>query len=303
MKIKDLKKDLEASLKNDIIKCNEKLKDHTSFKLGGPCEILITPTSDEEVITSVKLCKKWDVPFFIIGNGSNLIIKDGGFKGVIIKLTSLKDIICAGEKVVAKAGATLASVSAVALKNSLKGMEFASGIPGTVGGAIAMNAGAYGGEMKDILESVKVINEQGEIFDIALRDLELGYRTSIVQKNNYIVLEAVFSLEIGNESEIRDRMNDLNTRRKDKQPLSYPSAGSTFKRPPNNFAGKLIEDAGLKGYSVGGAMVSEKHAGFVINYDNATANDVLTLIGKVQEKIKDTYDIELETEVKIIGEE
>lgn len=303
MNIKDFKIELEECLKSDIIRYNENLRKHTSFKLGGPCEILISPTKEEEVIEAIELCKKWSIPYFILGNGSNLIIKDGGFRGAMIKLTSLKDIECKGNKIISKSGATLAAVSGVALKNSLKGMEFASGIPGTVGGAITMNAGAYGGEMKDILESVKVLTQDGDILNIPVEGLELAYRSSVVTKNNYIVLEAIFSLEDGNPEDIRNRMNELNSRRKDKQPLTYPSAGSTFKRPPDHFAGKLIEDAGLKGFSVGGAMVSEKHAGFVINYDNATADDVLTLIGKVQEKVKDAYDIDLETEVKVIGEE
>lgn len=232
-----------------------------------------------------------------------MLIKDGGFKGVIIKLTSLKNIEVDNNKITVESGATLAMVSGVALKNSLKGMEFASGIPGTVGGAVTMNAGAYGGEMKDILESVKVITPSGDIIELTVDELELSYRSSKIQKDNYVLIEAVFSLEEGNPDEIRGLMNDLNSRRKDKQPLNYPSAGSTFKRPPNYYAGKLIEDAGLKGFSVGGAMVSDKHAGFVINYDNATAKDVITLIQKVQEKVKEEYGIELEPEVKIIGEE
>lgn len=303
MNIIDFKNRLEDCLDKDIVKYSEVLKDYTSFKLGGPCTALILPTKKEEVYTTVKLCKEYNIPFFILGNGSNLIVKDGGFKGVIIKLTSMKNIQVEGNKITAESGATLGMVSSVALKNNLKGMEFASGIPGTVGGSISMNAGAYGGEMKDIVESAKVLTESGDIINLSRDELEFSYRTSTVQRHQYIVLEATFSLESGNGEEIKNLMNNLNGRRKDKQPLNYPSAGSTFKRPEGYFAGKLIEDAGLKGLSVGGAMVSEKHAGFIINYNNATANDVITLIKKVQEKINEKYGIVLEREVKIIGED
>ncbi|MEG2337835.1 MAG: UDP-N-acetylmuramate dehydrogenase [Clostridium sp.] len=303
MNFNDFKENLEQCIDNSKIKYNEPLKNHTSFKLGGPCLALISPTKKEEVVCAIKLCKDNNIPFFILGNGSNLIVRDGGFNGVIIHLTSLKDIRVDNKKLVVEAGATLAAASAIALKNSLKGMEFASGIPGTIGGAVAMNAGAYGGEIKDIIESATVITDDMKVVTLSSEELDLSYRSSIITKKGYIVLEAVFTLEDGEAEDIKARMVDLNGRRKDKQPLNYPSAGSTFKRPPGNFAGKLIEDAGLKGFTVGGAMVSDKHAGFVINYDNATANDVITLIGKVQEIIKDKNDITLETEVKIIGEE
>lgn len=303
MNINEFKKRLETSLDKDIIKYDEMLKDHTSFKLGGPCLALILPTKKEEVGITVSLCKEYNIPFFILGNGSNLIVKDGGFKGVIIQLTSLKNVKVEENKIIAEAGATLAMTSGVALRNNLKGMEFASGIPGTVGGATAMNAGAYGGEIKDVIESAVVLTQSGEIINLTKDELELSYRSSVILKNDYIVLEAIFTLEAGEYDNIKALMDDFNGRRRDKQPLNYPSGGSTFKRPPGYFAGKLIEDAGLKGFSVGGAMVSDKHAGFVINYNNATAKDVLTLIREVQEKIKQEYGISLETEVKIIGED
>ncbi|KMT21071.1 UDP-N-acetylmuramate dehydrogenase [Clostridium cylindrosporum] len=303
MNINEFKVELEKRLNKDIVKYEEPLKHHTSFKLGGPCSALISPTTKDEVVVLIKLCREFKVPFFILGNGSNLIVKDGGFKGIIIQLTSLKNISLDNKKITVESGATLAMTANFALKNCLKGMEFASGIPGTVGGAITMNAGAYGGEIKDIIESAKVVTLDGDIIELTKDELDLSYRSSVIQRNNYIVLEATFSLEDGEKEEIKALMDDFNGRRRDKQPLNYPSAGSTFKRPPGHFAGKLIEDAGLKGFGIGGAKVSEKHAGFVINYDNASANDVIALISKVQEKINEEYGILLETEVKIIGED
>ncbi|MEF9952360.1 MAG: UDP-N-acetylmuramate dehydrogenase [Clostridium sp.] len=303
MNFNEFREKLEQCLNKDKIKYNEPLKNHTSFKVGGPCLALITPTEKSEVVCAVNLCRENNIPYFILGNGSNLIVRDGGFNGVIIHLTSLKKIQVESNKLIVEAGATLAAASAIALKNSLCGMEFASGIPGTVGGAVAMNAGAYGGEIKDIIESATVITDNMEVVTLTKEELDLSYRSSIITKKHYIVLDATFTLTEGVVDEIKALMVDLNGRRKDKQPLNYPSAGSTFKRPPGHFAGKLIEDAGLKGLSVGGAMVSEKHAGFVINYDNATATDVINLINKVQDIIKEKNDINLETEVKIIGEE
>ncbi|MEG0641318.1 MAG: UDP-N-acetylmuramate dehydrogenase [Clostridium sp.] len=294
---------LEKCLDKDIIKYNEPLKNHTSFKLGGPCTVFITPTNKEELITSLKLCREFDIPFFVLGNGSNLIVRDGGILGVVIQLKCLNNVSSDGNIILAGAGAMLSAASNMALKNSLKGMEFASGIPGTIGGAVTMNAGAYGGEIKDVIDSATVVTQTGEVLKLNKEQLELSYRSSSIQKNNYIVLEASFSLEEGVYDDIKNRMNTLNGRRRDKQPLEFPSAGSTFKRPEGHFAGKLIEDAGLKGLTIGGAMVSEKHAGFVINYNDATANDVISLIKKVQDIIKEKDNVYLETEVKIIGEE
>jgi UDP-N-acetylmuramate dehydrogenase len=279
------------------------MKNHTSFKVGGPADILLLPETPKQIGDAVKLCAKHGVNFYIMGNGSNLIVRDGGYRGVIIKLTSLDNVSADGEYLKAEAGASLSTAAKEALKYSLTGMEFASGIPGTVGGAVTMNAGAYGPEIKDIIEYAILMDMDGNQFKLSKEEMDLSYRSSIVQKNNYIVLEAVFKLEKGDYDEIESRMDELNKRRAEKQPLNYPSAGSTFKRPIGYYAGKLIEDAGLKGMRNGGASISEKHAGFVINKDNATARDVLGLISKVQKIIKEKNAVTLEPEVRIIGEE
>ena len=237
----------------------------------------------------------------IIGNGSNILVRDEGYKGVVIEINNrMSSIDVIGEEIVADAGAKLSMVAMAAYENDLAGFEFAHGIPGNVGGAVVMNAGAYGGEMKDVLKWVKVLNQDGEIETIEAKDLELGYRTSVIAKKSMVVLQMCIELQIGSMGEIGGIMQILMQKRKFKQPLEYPSAGSTFKRPEGYFAGKLIEDAGLRGYRVGGAMVSEKHCGFVINYDNATATDVLQVIHDVREKVKEQFDVELEPEVKII---
>lgn len=303
MNLDAVKEELENVLEKDILKYNEPMKLHTSFKVGGAADILIIPRTAQQVIDAIKIFKKSSFPFFIIGNGSNLIVKDGGYRGAIIKLTSLEGVKVGGTKVIAAAGATLGNTAKEALKYSLKGMEFASGIPGTVGGAVTMNAGAYGGEIKDIIENATVIDQEGNILKLNKDGLELSYRHSVIQDKNYIVLEAEFQLEFGEHKEIKDRMDDLNRRRVEKQPLNYPSAGSTFKRPPDNFAGKLIENAGLKGFGIGGAKISEKHAGFVINFNDATAKDVLDLISEVRRIVNEKLGVMLEPEVKIIGED
>lgn len=295
--------ELEKIIDKHLIKYNEPMKHHTSFKVGGPCDILVIPDKKWQVISIMKICREHNIPFFIMGNGTNLIVRDGGYRGVIIKLTSLNDIAVEGNRIKAQTGALLSNVSKEALKHSLKGMEFASGIPGTVGGAVAMNAGAYGPEIKDIIESAALADYDGNLYCLNRDELELSYRNSIVQKKGYVVLEAIFSLENGSYTEIKNRMEELNKRRADKQPLNYPSAGSTFKRPEGHFAGKLIEDAGLKGFSAGGAKVSEKHAGFIINYNGASASDIIELISKVQQIVKGKFNVTLEPEVKVIGEE
>lgn len=261
------------------------------------------PESYDDAVKILKLCKKYNEKYFVMGNGTNLIVKDGGFDGVIIKLTKIKNIEVDGKNIIADSGALLSCVSKEALKHNLKGMEFASGIPGTVGGAVAMNAGAYGPEIKDIIVSADVSDSDGNIFTMNKDELDLSYRMSAVQKRNCTVLRATFQLEEGIFETIKNRMNELNKRRADKQPLEYPSAGSTFKRPDGYFAAKLIEDAGLKGLSVGGAAVSTKHSGFIINYNNATASDILNLISEVEKRINEKYGVQLEPEVKIIGRE
>lgn len=303
MSIENLRLELEAEFPRASILYNEMMKNHTSFRVGGPAEIVFLPENIDELKKMLLLCKKNEVNFYVMGNGSNLIVRDGGYRGAIIKLTRLDYIGVEGNCLTAGAGALLSLTSKEALKNELKGMEFSSGIPGSVGGAVTMNAGAYGPEIKDVISSAKLMDCEGNIFSLVNSELELGYRESIVHKKNLIVLEASFILEKGNYNEIKNRMDELNKRRADKQPLSYPSAGSTFKRPEGHFAGKLIEDAGLKGMTIGGAMVSEKHAGFVINYKDASASDVIRLINQVQKIIYKTYDVKLEPEVKIIGED
>lgn len=298
-----IKEELQEIVDRDCIKYDEPMKNHTSFKVGGPVDILVIPNKIEQVERVIESCKKHKINYFVMGNGSNLIVRDGGFRGVVIKLTAINSIMIDGNIVKAEAGVLLSTLSKEILRSSLKGFEFASGIPGTVGGAAAMNAGAYGPEIKDILESALVLDNDGNIISLSNKEMDFSYRSSIVQKKNYIVLEATFKLEEGNYDEIKNRMDELNKRRVDKQPLNYPSAGSTFKRPEGHFAGKLIEDSGLKGKAIGGACVSEKHANFIINYNNATASDVLGLINFVKETIKENYGVTLEPEVKIIGEE
>ncbi|QCX34468.1 UDP-N-acetylmuramate dehydrogenase [Caloramator sp. E03] len=295
--------ELEKIIDKEHIRYNEPMKNHTSFRVGGPADIFILPEKTWQVISAIKILKENSIPFFVMGNGTNLVVKDGGYKGAVIKLTSINNIKVEGNKIRAQAGAFLSNVSIEALKNSLKGMEFASGIPGTVGGAVAMNAGAYGPEIKDIIESAVLTDYDGNLYCFNKEELQLSYRSSIIQRENYIVLEATFALEKGDVIAIKNRMEELNRRRAEKQPLNFPSAGSTFKRPEGHFAGKLIEDAGLKGYSIGGAKVSEKHAGFIINYNNATAKDVLELIKKVQEVVYEKFNVMLEPEIKIIGED
>lgn len=285
------------------IEIDSLMKNHTSFKIGGPVDILVNPESFEEVVEVVKLCKKDGVPCYIIGNGTNLLVKDGGIRGVVVKLSKLDKIKLQGTKIIAESGALLKDVSDFALENSLTGFEFACGIPGSIGGAVTMNAGAYNGEISYVIESAKIIDSDGNIKVLSKEELELGYRISSILKYGYTVLEVTFNLEKGEYSKIKERIDDLSARRTEKQPLEYASAGSTFKRPEGYFAAKLIEDTGLKGISIGDAQVSEKHSGFIINKGNATAQDILDLIKIVQTKVKEKFGVELSTEVRIIGED
>lgn len=292
---------LKSIVGEDYIKQNESMAKHCTFRCGGEAEIYIVPGTVEELAQIIKVCKENCYPYMVIGNGSNILVIDKGYKGVVIELNNrISSIDVIGEEIVADAGAKLSAVAMAAYENDLSGFEFAHGIPGNVGGAVVMNAGAYGGEMKDVIKWVKVLNHDGEVEKIEAKDLELGYRTSIIAKKGMVVLQMCIGLQIGSAGEIGGIMQVLMQKRKFKQPLEFPSAGSTFKRPEGYFAGKLIEDSGLRGYKVGGAMVSEKHCGFVINYDNATATEVLQLISDVQEKVKEQFGVELETEVKII---
>lgn len=292
-----------ACLGSDNVYRNEPMKRHTTFRIGGPADYYLCPHSAKEIQKVVEICREEKLPYFILGNGSNLLVSDQGYRGVVIQLwKNVSDIRVEGCLIQAKAGASLAKIAAEALEEGLTGMEFAAGIPGTLGGAVVMNAGAYGGEMKDILKEVLVMDQQGRIFTLEKKDLKLGYRTSAVKEKGYIVLAAVLELRPGDREEIRKLMEDLKQKRVEKQPLDLPSAGSTFKRPEGYFAGKLIMDAGLRGFSVGGAQVSEKHCGFVVNTGGASASDVLTLIREVQKRVREKFGVELETEVKFLGE-
>ncbi len=288
----------------DSILVDEPMSRHTTFRVGGPADFFVTPKAKEEVRDVVRICKEAGMPYYIIGNGSNLLVSDAGYRGVIVQIyKEMNEVKVEGDLVKAQAGALLSGIAAKALGAELSGFEFASGIPGTIGGACVMNAGAYGGEMKDVLESVTVLTGEGKIIELGRNELELGYRTSVIAKKGYIVLGAVLKLERGDGEKIKTYMDELKEKRVTKQPLEYPSAGSTFKRPEGYFAGKLIEDAGLRGFQVGGAQVSEKHCGFVINRDHATAADIMELMRQVQIRVKENSGVDLEPEVKRLGDE
>ena len=290
-------------LGEDRVFTEEAMSQHTTFKIGGPADYFLMPDKGEDVGRVIKICKEKEIPYFILGNGSNLLVGDGGYRGAVIQIyRNMSSVTVEGNEITAQAGALLSAVAAAAKNASLTGFEFAGGIPGTIGGAVVMNAGAYGGEMKDVLTEVTVMNAEGDIFTLPTEELELGYRTSIIKTAGYIVLEAKIRLKEGDPEVIRETMKDLTIRRTTKQPLEYPSAGSTFKRPEGYFAGKLIMDSGLRGYQVGGAQVSEKHCGFVINAGNATAEDVCRLMADVQRIVREKFGVTLEPEVKLLGE-
>ncbi len=281
----------------------EPMKKHTTFRIGGPADYLVLPQTAEEVAKIVALCKEQQEPWYIMGNGSNLLVSDEGVRGVVIQLLrNFNQIQVEGTQIRMQAGAQNAAVARQALDASLAGFEFAAGIPGTIGGAVVMNAGAYGGEMKDILKEVTVLDQEGQIRTLPAEELELGYRTSIIARKGYLVLEAVIELKPGNAEDIKAVMDDLKEKRVTKQPLEYPSAGSTFKRPQGYFAGKLIMDAGLRGFTVGGAQISEKHCGFVINKGNATAKDVTDLMEETKKIVMEKFGVVLEPEVKRLGQ-
>lgn len=295
---------LNNVIAKDSILIDEPMSRHTTFRVGGPTDFFVTPKAKEEVRDVIRICKEAGMPYYIIGNGSNLLVSDAGYRGVIVQIyKEMNEVKVEGDLVKAQAGALLSGIAAKALGAELTGFEFASGIPGTIGGACVMNAGAYGGEMKDVLESVTVLTGEGKIIELGRNELELGYRTSVIAKEGYIVLGAVLKLERGNGEKIKTYMDELKEKRVTKQPLEYPSAGSTFKRPEGYFAGKLIEDAGLRGFQVGGAQVSEKHCGFVINRDHATAADIMELMRQVQIRVKENSGVDLEPEVKRLGDE
>ena len=295
-------RELRKVLREDQIEKQEPLSRHTTFRVGGPADLFLTPDSTQ-ISDVMQILKAHQIPITVIGKGSNLLVGDKGIRGAVIEFgKQIAQIHVEGSKIMAEAGATLAAVAQQAYKAGLSGMEFAAGIPGSVGGAMVMNAGAYGGEMKDVLETVTVLTRDGDVKTLTKDELELGYRTSVIAKKDYIVLSAVIRLENGKKEEIKAVMDDLKEKRITKQPLEYPSAGSTFKRPEGYFAGKLIQDAGLRGFQVGGAQVSEKHCGFVVNKDQATAADVMNLMNQVSDKVYEMSGVRLEPEVKKIGE-
>ena len=286
----------------DNVRINEPMKNHTTFKIGGPAQYYVTPESVTQIQEVVSLCRDMNIPLHVIGNGSNILVGDDGVDGVVLALfNTFSDYEIKDNVITAQAGMSLIKLAVIALREGLTGLEFASGIPGSVGGAVYMNAGAYDGQMKDVVTSVTVLDEAGNIRILSRDELDMGYRTSAVAKHNMIVLQVIIELKAGNKEQIKDRMNQLSELRKQKQPLEYPSAGSTFKRPEGYFAGKLIADAGLKGYSIGGAAVSEKHAGFVVNMGGATAKDVVELTDYIKKRIMEQFGVTLELEVKRIG--
>lgn len=298
-----MREELSKMIEESRILVDEPMSKHTTFRVGGPADYFIEAKSAEEIENIILLCKERQVPYYILGNGSNLLVGDKGYRGVIIQIyRSMNDVTIDGDVITAQAGALLSRVANEALAAELAGFEFAAGIPGTLGGAVVMNAGAYGGEMKDVLIEVTALTGDGNVVTIPKEDLELGYRTSVVAKKGYIVLEAKIQLQKGDATQIKARMDELKEQRVTKQPLEFASAGSTFKRPEGYFAGKLIQDADLRGFRVGDAQVSEKHCGFVINRGNATAAEIVELMTQVADKVEEKFHVRLEAEVKRLGE-
>ncbi|MCU7556290.1 UDP-N-acetylmuramate dehydrogenase [Macrococcus capreoli] len=302
MQVKAIYEGLSALIGPDHIKMNEPLKNYTYTKTGGNADIYITPKKYSEIQKTIQFANQNQIPITYLGNGSNIIIRDGGIRGIVISLLGLTEIHVEVDTIIASSGAAIIDVSRTARDHHLTGLEFACGIPGSVGGAVFMNAGAYGGEIKDVIESATVIDQHGDIITLSNEALALDYRTSIIQSNHYVVLEATFKLERGDVNVIQSQMDVLTERREDKQPLEYPSCGSVFRRPPGYFAGQLIQEAGLQGHRIGGVEVSKKHAGFIVNVDNGTATDYEAMIAHVQKVVFDNSGIELQPEVRVIGE-
>lgn len=286
------------------VKIDEPMREHTSFKVGGPADILVLPSNIEQVADIIKLCKAEGIKPFIMGNGTNLIVREKGIRGIVIKIyDKMNRCYVKGDIIEAEAGILLSKLTKTALDNGLSGLEFAGGIPGTLGGAVAMNAGAYGGEMKDVVIYTEYVDSEGELRELKGEQHEFGYRSSIIQKNGGVVVKSVLKMQKRDKAAIKALMDELSKRRKENQPLEFPSAGSIFKRPQGYYTGKLIQDCGLKGYRIGGAEVSAKHCGFIVNTGKASADDVIALINYIQKKVKESYGVDLETEVKIVGEE
>lgn len=296
----DWKQELKCAVQTVL--WNEPMKNHTSFQIGGPADAFVRARSEEEVLRVKQLCREHDVPCMVMGNGSNMLVSDDGIEGVVLQIgADMSDVSVNGTCVCAQAGVLLSKLANVVCRHELSGLEFAAGIPGMLGGALYMNAGAYGGEMKDVVRSVRYLNEEGELCTAEGGELDFEYRHSMFTEHPYVILSCTLELAKDDEEAIRERMTDYNRRRAEKQPLSMPSAGSTFKRPEGYFAGKLIEDAGLKGYAIGGAQVSEKHSGFVVNKGGATARDVMELIAHIQRTVWEKFHVQLEPEVRLLG--
>lgn len=293
---------LSRFVPEENIRLQEPMAGHTTFRIGGPADCFVQLENKEQLIQVQRYLRQVGMPFFILGNGSNLLVSDKGYRGIVLQIGQrMSRITVAGNIITAQAGAPMSQIARAALEHGLTGLEFASGIPGTIGGGVVMNAGAYDGELSGIVTQVNVVNGEGEYMELENESMEFGYRTSIIRNNSFTVTEVIMKLEKGDREQIKAKMEDLAARRREKQPLEYPSAGSTFKRPRGNFAGKLIMDAGLRGFQIGGAKVSEKHCGFIINTGNATAEDVRDVISEVQERVKHMFHVDLEPEILFLG--
>lgn len=293
---------LQRFVPRENIRLQEPMAIHTTFRIGGPADGFLQLENEEQLKKVRRYLGVAGIPFFVLGNGSNLVVDDRGYRGVILQIgQKMNGIAVQGCRVVAQAGASLAQVAHAALEHGLTGFEFASGIPGTIGGGVVMNAGAYGGEMSQVVAQVNVVSDEGETMELDNGTMEFGYRTSIIKNSSFVVTEVTFLLERGDKGAIRAKMEDLALRRKEKQPLEYPSAGSAFKRPEGRFAGQLIMEAGLRGFQIGGARISDKHCGFIINTGNATASDVRKVVAEVQRQVKDRFHVDLEPEIIFLG--
>ena len=291
-------------LPSDRLLFHEEMKNHTTFKIGGPVDIMVLPQDEEDVATVVSFCRERDIPLFIFGVGSNLLVRDRGIRGVAMKLgENLDEVEVNGDQIQAQAGVKISALARIAAFHSLSGLEFAEGIPGSLGGALVMNAGAYDGEMQGIVTAARAIGPDGSIETLKNEEMQFGYRRSIFQSNGYIIISATLKLATGNRNEIEQRMLEFARRREEKQPLDKPSAGSTFRRPPGFYVGPMLEELGLKGYQIGDAQVSSKHAGFIINNGNATARDVLELIAYIQQKAKERFGVDLQPEIRVVGQD
>ena len=288
----------------DRLLFNEEMKNHTTFKIGGPVDIMVLPQDEEDVRTVISFCRQRDIPLFIFGVGSNLLVRDRGIRGIAMKLgENLDQVEVNGEEIQAQAGVKICTLARIAAFHSLSGLEFAEGIPGSLGGALVMNAGAYNGEMQAVVLEARAINPEGSIITFKNEDMQFGYRQSIFQSNGYIIISVGLKLATGNRNEIEERMLEFARRREEKQPLDKPSAGSTFRRPSGFYVGPMLEELGLKGYRLGGAQVSGKHAGFIVNNGNATARDVLDLIAYIQQKARERFGVDLQPEIRVVGED